>query len=326
MTQRILVVDDNVQVHELIRWVLRAPRFEIHAFGDPQQAIVRARDIKPDLIICDMMMPTMDGQLFLRLVKQVPELARVPFLFLTAVRLGSEVQAALNAGADAYLVKPFPLAKLVETVEAVLEESERRAAAALRSSDATTADANWPATTHEPLLEALAAPTVQPQGAGTEGTRTASTDAPAVPRAEMATQGATGLSATSLAPPDRPGDATEAPAGSLEAPPEGQAPVFEGRFSTLDLEIGRVQVVTRAKSRPNLVITTVLSLESAEKDLKKIETFWCHPLQGRADLERVRRQIDLQHDRAVKEARREPLFSPRREEVWRRDSPKPESA
>ncbi len=323
MTRRILVVDDDVRVHELIRWVLRAPRYEVHAFSDPQRAIVRVLDIKPELIICDMMMPSMDGQVFLRLVKQVPDLSNVPFLFLTAVRLGSEVDAALKGGADAYLVKPFPLAKLVETVEAVLKQADG-VAAKPQNVDANTNDASWPEATREDFLETLAAPRAQPHATGSKRNRKARIDAPAVPPAEMATQGTTVLSETSLAPPDRADDAVEGPPGSLETPPEGPGPVFEGRFSMLDLEIGRVRVVTQAASRPNFVITTVFALENEAKGLQKIETYWCHPLHRHEDLDLVKRQIDLQHERAVEAAHSEPLFGRRRDVVWRRDFPEPE--
>ncbi len=322
MTRRILVVDDDVRVHELIRWALRNPRFEVHAFSDPQRAIVRVLDIRPDLIICDMMMPSMDGQVFLRRVKQLPDLSSVPFLFLTAVRLGSEVDAALKGGADAYLVKPFPLAKLVETVEAVLLKTDG-IAAETQGSDAKTSEASWPETTREDLLETLAAPRAEPHATASEKSRTTSIDAPAVPPAEMATQGATALSTTPLGPPDRADDAAQAAPAPLEKPPEAPAPVFEGRFSTLDLAIGRVRVVTEAASRPNFAITTVFALENEAKGLKKIETFWCHPLHRHEDLDLVKQQIDLQHERAVEAAHGEPLFGRRREVVWRRDSAKP---
>ncbi len=314
MSRRVLVVDDDVRVHELIRWALRAPVFEVHAFSDPQRALVRVADVRPDLIICDMMMPSMDGQVFLRLVKRAPELRKVPFLFLTAVRLGSEVQAALSAGADAYLVKPFPLAKLVETVQTVLKRAE---SGVDESPPADTGDESWPETTPAELLEAFSAPDGAPSSAASPATRTGSMDALAIPRAELAVRGGTALSSTPLAPPERPDDAAAASAPP-ETPTGGPAPVFEGRFSTLELEIGRVRVVTQAASRPNFVITTVLALENEQRGLKKIETFWCHPLHREQDLELVQRQINLQHERAIEEARQEPLFGPRRDVVWRR--------
>jgi CheY-like chemotaxis protein len=274
MSHRILVIDDDPNVPELIRWTLRAPRFEVHSFTDPRRALEGIHDIQPDLIICDMMMPTMDGQVFLRLVKESPTLRDIPFLFLTAVRLGSEVDAALDAGAEAYLVKPFPLAKLVETVNTVLDAAQRRALA----SSQETADAREgePGTATDDLLELLASPQAASEPA----------------RAET---------------PPAPGPAT----------PEGAAlPTFERRFSKLRLKTGLVKIATEAESRPNLVITTVLSMRG--RCLKKIETYWSHPLQRQEDLQLVKRQIDLQHDRAVEDASQEPLFGPRRKSVWAR--------
>jgi CheY-like chemotaxis protein len=329
MTRRILVVDDDVRVHELIRWALRAPRYQVHAFSDPQRAIVRVHDIKPHLIICDMMMPSMDGQVFLRLVKQAPELRSVPFLFLTAVRLGSEVDAALKAGADAYLVKPFPLSKLVETVEKVLRQVDGGAAepqAEPQSTDDATTATSWPTMSREALLETVVTSRIRPDASGQGAPRGRPIEPPAIPPAEMVTRGATALSATPLAPPDRSDQAAEAPPLPPESLPEGWAPVLEGRFTMLDLDVGRVRVVTKAASRPNFVITTILGLENEETGLKKIETFWCHALQRHEDLELVKQQIDLQHDRAVEDAHREPLFGPRRDVVWRRGSTEPQGA
>jgi CheY-like chemotaxis protein len=289
MSHRILVVDDDANVHELIRWTLRAPRFEIHSFTDPQRALERIRDIEPDLIICDMMMPTMDGQLFLRLVKQSPELRDIPFLFLTAVRLGSEIEAALEAGAEAYLVKPFPLAKLVETVNTVLDAAQRRPSASYEEptpSEPADAREGRPQAPTDELLELVASPQA-----------TSEIATPPLPRAET---------------PSAPAPVT----------PEGVAlPTFERRFSKLRLKPGLVKIVTEAESRPNLVITTVLSLRG--RCLKKIETYWSHPLQRQEDLQLVKRQIDLQHDRAVEDAAQEPLFGPRRKSVWASHEPGP---
>jgi CheY-like chemotaxis protein len=285
----------------LVRWTLRAPHFDVHAFSDPKRAIVRVLDIKPDLIICDMMMPTMDGQTFLRLVKRIPELSTVPFLFLTAVRLGSEVDAALKGGADAYLVKPFPLAKLRETVERVLE-----AAAAERPP--------------------VHAPAMHPASTGPDSTMAATAAAPGdapipipdVLRVEMEGKGATVLSGTALAPPERPHAALDqAPAGDEAAAPAETTllePVYEGRFSTLERGGSKIQVTTEAASSPNFVITTVISVDN--QGLRKVESFWSHPLRRQGDFELVRRQIDLQHDRAIADARREPLVGAPRDEVW----------
>src|SRR5262245_61151589 len=121
MGKRIVVVDDDPKVRELIEWTLRPPEFEVLAFGDARDALARLPGMQPHLIICDMIMPDMDGRMFLKLVKRSDELKDVPFLFLTAVRVGAEVQAAFDEGAAAFLVKPFPVARLVRTIRDVLE-------------------------------------------------------------------------------------------------------------------------------------------------------------------------------------------------------------
>lgn len=325
---RVLLVDDDLRVHELVRWALRAPRFDVEAFTDPRQALARVGEVRPHLIICDMMMPTMDGQVFLRLVKQAPDLKGIPFLFLTAVRLGSEVQAALNAGAEAYLVKPFPLAKLVETVNTILTSAP--------AASSKTDDAGWsseprseepeatqretgPVVKQSDVLEMLVGPT---DGAPAEPVAqkpaTAAIPLAEVPRVAMESNGETVLSGTPLSVPERDAQDSEPASEEDAAAPEGPSvppPVFEGRFSAVEHGGARIQVVTEAESRPNFVITTVVS--AGDRGLRKIESFWSHPLRRPEDLDLVRRQIDLQHDRAVADARREPLFGPRRPKLWR---------
>jgi len=329
---RILLVDDDLRVHELVRWTLRAPRFDVHAFADPRQALAGVGKVRPHLIICDMMMPMMDGQVFLRLVKQTPDLKRIPFLFLTAVRLGSEVQAALDAGAVAYLVKPFPLAKLAETVKQILAAASAKLFDETKATDSSAAPESedqeatprhdWPETNAADVLEMVtgSAPSVQPPQppSASMGSAAASLPASRVPRVPMESNGATVLSDTPLSVPERPaGDVGEA-SESEAAPESGPAtppPVFEGRFSIVEHGGARIQVVTEAESRPNFVITTNVSADG--RGLRKIESFWGHPLRRPKDRELVRKQIDLQHDRATADVRVEPLFGPRRQKLWR---------
>jgi CheY-like chemotaxis protein len=326
---RILLVDDDVRMHELAGWAFRTPQFNVHAFADPRQALANIGDIKPHLIICDMMMPTMDGQDFLRLVKQAPALKRIPFLFLTAVRLGSEVQAALDGGADAYLVKPFPLAQLVETVKRILaagpattlEEADgSRLSTGLESERPAAMEGQaWPETN---LADALGIDTGSEESALAAEAPTPSPTTrivvPEVPWVPMESKGATVLSGTTLSVPERNAEDVEEAAEGEDGAGSGldvQPPVFEGRFSTVQHGGRRLQVVTEAASHPNFVITTVVSADG--RGLRKLESFWSHPLRRAGDLELVKRQIDLQHDRVVADARSEPLFGPRRRRVWR---------
>jgi CheY-like chemotaxis protein len=271
-TRRILLVDDDLRVHELLHWALRPPRFELRPFADPRRALDALPGLAPDLIICDMMMPTMDGQVFLSLVKRIPELSKVPFLFLTAVRLNSELQAAFDAGADAYLVKPFPLAKLVETVDKILgtARGERSSVPAARELQVAPGDRR------------ATAPNTS--------------------------------SASSQQSPEKSEELT----GEEAAPSGGTAArsAIGRRVSTFERDGSTIMVVTKSENRPNLVITTTVSI--AGQGIRKLESFWGHPLRRREDAEQVKRQIDLQHARAVTDGRREPLAGTRRSQVWSR--------
>ena len=101
----------------------------------------------------------------------------------------------------------------------------------------------------------------------------------------------------------------------MERPPV----TIEGRFSAVELDGVRVQVMTEAESRPNFVITTVVSRDGA--GIRRIESSWSHPLKRSEDIDIVRRHIDLQHERVLDEIRRGPLQAPRRRTIWDRDKP-----
>ncbi len=130
--RRVVVVDDDRSVRELIAQYLTPPRFELHCFARASEALARLPEIEPDLIVSDIMMPDMDGRDFFRRVRADPALLVVPFIFLTAVRSTKEIAELRAAGADDYIVKPFPMGQLVEKIRSRLgpdaEERMPRAA------------------------------------------------------------------------------------------------------------------------------------------------------------------------------------------------------
>lgn len=322
--KRIVVVDDDPKVRELIEWTLRPPEFEVLGFGDARDALAKLPNARPHLIICDMMMPDMDGRMFLKLVKRSDLLKDVPFLFLTAVRVGAEVQAAFDAGAAAFLVKPFPVARLVRTIRDVLEAGPPPASepapppvkqAAAR--ERPPAERRAPATQHVDL-EALQEPTDE------DFTQMVARTSVAEARPDPPPPVAAPEPSTTAAPAVPPPQPTAAPAplpaptAARGAPPLERPPVtIEGRFSAVELDGVRVQVMTEAESRPNFVITTVVSRDG--QGIRRIETTWSHALKRREDLDIVRRHIDLQHERVLDEIRRGPLQGPRRRTVWERE-------
>jgi CheY-like chemotaxis protein len=118
---RMVVVDDDSKVRVLLERAFRAPEFETHAFPTGAAALRSIAEIRPDCVVSDILMPDMDGENLLRAVRAVPGLERVPFIAVSAVRSEARIRAVLAAGADAFLLKPFPLRDLIDKVRGLVE-------------------------------------------------------------------------------------------------------------------------------------------------------------------------------------------------------------
>jgi CheY-like chemotaxis protein len=124
--KRIVVVDDDAYILRVVESALRGEGFEVLAFEDPRDALEGLRGSAPDLILCDVLMPFMDGRALFRAVKDTPALKDVPFVFLSGVDADDEIVDTLEAGADDFVSKPFNVARLVSKVRATLRLAERR--------------------------------------------------------------------------------------------------------------------------------------------------------------------------------------------------------
>ncbi len=131
MPQTVLVVDDERDIVELVRYNLAEAGFRVVSASDGRQALDLARRDRPDLIVLDLMLPVMPGAEVARLLKQDEKTRDIPILMLTA--RGSEVDRVVGfeLGADDYVVKPFSPRELVLRVQAILrregqEEAEPR--------------------------------------------------------------------------------------------------------------------------------------------------------------------------------------------------------
>lgn len=122
--RRMIVVDDDPKVRLLLERAFRAPEFETHAFPTGKAALARVAQIKPDCVVSDILMPDMDGESLLRALRAVPGLEAVPFIALSAVRSEARIRAVVGAGADAFLLKPFPLRELTEKVRSLVERPQ----------------------------------------------------------------------------------------------------------------------------------------------------------------------------------------------------------
>jgi two-component system OmpR family response regulator len=118
---RVLVVDDESTLTELLSMALRYEGWEVRGAGDGQAAVSTARTFQPDVVVLDMMLPDMDGLAVLRRLRN--HVSDVPVLFLTAKDAVEDRIAGLTAGGDDYVTKPFSLEELVARLRALLRRT-----------------------------------------------------------------------------------------------------------------------------------------------------------------------------------------------------------
>ena len=119
--RRLIVVDDDPKVRLLLERAFRPPEYETHSFPAGRAALARVAEINPDCIVSDILMPDMDGEGLLRALRAMPGLEAVPFIALSAVHSEARIRDVIGAGADAFLLKPFPLRELTDKVRALVE-------------------------------------------------------------------------------------------------------------------------------------------------------------------------------------------------------------
>jgi DNA-binding NarL/FixJ family response regulator len=124
--KKILVIEDEPEMRRNITTLLRYYDYEPIAAENGRVAVEMARREKPDLILCDVMMPELDGYGVLHALQSDASLARIPFIFLTAKGEKDDLRSGMNLGADDYLTKPVVNADLVRAIESRLRRSEQQ--------------------------------------------------------------------------------------------------------------------------------------------------------------------------------------------------------
>ena len=127
--ERILVVEDESAIVDIVCRALRRHGYETESAGDGDAALDKAATLRPDLVILDLMLPKMDGWEVCRRLRAMPETASTPVIMLTARRDERDVLEGLEIGADDYIKKPFSLAELVARVRALLRRTAGKEAA-----------------------------------------------------------------------------------------------------------------------------------------------------------------------------------------------------
>jgi len=120
---KVLVIDDDSDMREMLRFLLSQSHYDVLLAADGLEGLRLAWEQHPDVILLDVMMPTMDGHQVLQRLKVTPETAPIPVIMLTAVSTARSVQQLISHGAASYVVKPFQPFTLVERVQKVLAKA-----------------------------------------------------------------------------------------------------------------------------------------------------------------------------------------------------------
>ena len=122
--KKIVLIEDNPEVRETTQEILELANYQVITSENGKKGVELVKSEKPDLIICDIMMPELDGYGVLHILSKNPETSNVPFIFLTAKADKSDIRKGMTLGADDYLTKPFEETELLEAVEVRIQRSE----------------------------------------------------------------------------------------------------------------------------------------------------------------------------------------------------------
>jgi len=121
--QKILIVDDEPDILELIEYNLKKEGYQVYTAKNGQEAVAEAKKVQPDLIVLDIMMPKMDGIEACRIMRTMPEFKTTFMVFLTARSEEYSEIAGFNVGADDYIAKPIKPRALVSRINAILRRN-----------------------------------------------------------------------------------------------------------------------------------------------------------------------------------------------------------
>src|SRR5688572_5046674 len=124
MSKKILLIEDNKDMRENTAEILGLSQYKVFTAKNGKEGVELAQKEKPDLIICDIMMPVLDGYGVLHLLSKNPETAGIPFIFLTAKAERSDMRKGMEMGADDYVTKPFDDIELMNAIESRLKKAE----------------------------------------------------------------------------------------------------------------------------------------------------------------------------------------------------------
>ena len=121
----ILLIDDELSLLTVLSNVIKRAGYNVHSAANGNRGIEQAKNLLPELIICDVMMPTPNGFRVHEILSEDPLTVNIPFIFLTARTAKGDTVFALKSGADDYITKPFDRGELLARIEAVLRRYQK---------------------------------------------------------------------------------------------------------------------------------------------------------------------------------------------------------
>src|SRR6185503_2804396 len=122
--KKILLIEDNTDIRENTAEILEMANYKVFTAENRKVGVELALKEKPDLIICDIMMPVLDGYGVLHMLHKNPEVSNTSFIFLTAKSERSDIRKGMELGADDYITKPFNGTELLSAVESRFRKIE----------------------------------------------------------------------------------------------------------------------------------------------------------------------------------------------------------
>ena len=120
----VLVIEDEAPLRANLARILSAEGYQVVVAADGDEGVQHVRETRPDAVICDILMPRLDGFGVLAALRSRPETAAIPFIFLTASADKVDLARGLQSGANEYVTKPFKIADLLAAVKRLLPKDE----------------------------------------------------------------------------------------------------------------------------------------------------------------------------------------------------------
>lgn len=123
--KKIVLIEDSADVRETTKEILELANYDVFVADNGKNGVKLIKKEKPDLVLCDIMMPDLDGYGVLRILLGNPETQNIPFIYLTSKTEKVDIRKGMNMGADDYLTKPFEETELLEAIEIRIQRNER---------------------------------------------------------------------------------------------------------------------------------------------------------------------------------------------------------